>query len=139
MRLTLELDPGEAERLAIHDPMIAFNERQTGRPAGFRLLAVTIRVDDGAPQGGLYGHVLHDWIYVEYLIVPESLRGQGLGSRLMQMVEDYAREQGLAGVWLDTFEFQSRGFYEKRGYTVFGVLHDHPRGSRRYFLSKRLD
>ncbi len=33
---------------------------------------------------------------------------------------------------------QARGFYEKLGYSVFGRLDDHPKGSARYFLNKRL-
>jgi len=40
-------------------------------------------------------------------------------------------------VWLDTFEFQARGFYERLGYTCFGELKNYPTGSR-FFMSKRL-
>jgi hypothetical protein len=36
-------------------------------------------------------------------------------------------ERGHSGVWVDTFEFQAPGFYQKLGYEVFGVLPDHPR------------
>ena len=72
------------------------------------------------------------------LHVPEALRGQGIGSELMRRAESFCREQGLAGIWLDTFHFQARPFYEKLGFTVFGTIEDHPAGSRRYFLSKRL-
>jgi hypothetical protein len=40
-------------------------------------------------------------------------------------------------LWLDTFSFQARPFYEKLGYEVFGQLEDYPRGHSRYFLQKR--
>jgi ribosomal protein S18 acetylase RimI-like enzyme len=56
----------------------------------------------------------------------------------MQQAEDIAREAGCAGIWLDTYEFQARGFYEKLGYTVFGELPDHPAGMKRFFMMKRL-
>ena len=40
--------------------------------------------------------------------------------------------------WLDTFEFQARGFYERLGYICFGQLHDYPPGFARYFMKKAL-
>ena len=49
-----------------------------------------------------------------------------------------ARARGAVGVWLDTFSFQHRPFYEARGYELFGEIADHPRGERRYFLKKLL-
>jgi GNAT superfamily N-acetyltransferase len=88
--------------------------------------------------GGLTGRSLYDWLFIEWLVVPESLRGQGLGRDLMGRAEAVARARGCVGVWLDTFEFQARPFYEKLGYSVFGQIDDFPRGSCRYFLQKRL-
>jgi hypothetical protein len=40
-------------------------------------------------------------------------------------------------VWVDTIEFQAPDFYQKLGDEVFGVLPDHPRGRRWFFLHKR--
>ena len=62
----------------------------------------------------------------------------------MQQAEAYARERGLAGIWLDTFAFQARGFLRKAwALSVFGTLEDHPRGSARAALAftaaRRLD
>jgi hypothetical protein len=42
------------------------------------------------------------------------------------------------GIWVDTYGFQARGFYEKLGYELFGTIDDHPRGSHRFFFRKRL-
>jgi hypothetical protein len=33
--------------------------------------------------------------------------------------------------------WQALAFYERQGYTVFGVLDDFPPGHRKYFLAKR--
>ena len=57
----------------------------------------------------------------------------------MHLAEREAVNRGCHGAWLDTFEFQARGFYEKLGYEVFGSLDDNPRGSRRFFLRRRLE
>lgn len=39
---------------------------------------------------------------------------------------------------LDTYEFQARPFYERRGYVVFGVLEGYPANTRTYYLQKAL-
>ena len=56
----------------------------------------------------------------------------------MRTAEEVARERGCAGIWLDTFSFQARGFYEKLGYTVFGRIDDYPPGQSRFWLRKHL-
>jgi hypothetical protein len=55
----------------------------------------------------------------------------------MVEAETIARERGYIGVWLDTFEFQARPFYEKLGYEIFGQLESGPGAIARYFLKKR--
>jgi hypothetical protein len=39
---------------------------------------------------------------------------------------------------VDTMEFQARGFYEKQGYTVYGIMEDYPYGYRKFLLRKTL-
>ena len=65
-------------------------------------------------------------------------RGGGYGKALMEQAELIAVANECAGMWLDTYEFQARGFYEKLGFEVFGTLDDHPAGQKRFFLRKRL-
>ncbi len=130
-------DPTPEDRAAVLAPLVEFNLRSAAPPDP-RPLAILLKDADGATTGGLCGRTLYDWLFVEYLVVPETVRGQGLGAALMQRAEEIAIERGCIGVWLDTFAFQARGFYEKLGYSVFGQLDDHPKGSARYFLNKRL-
>jgi hypothetical protein len=47
-------------------------------------------------------------------------------------------QRGCHNAWLDTFEFQARGFYESLGYECFGELPDYPKGHARYFMKKAL-
>jgi GNAT superfamily N-acetyltransferase len=91
-----------------------------------------------AVLAGLNGYTDWGWLFVKLLWVCEPLRGTGMGSRLLAAAELEARARGCRGVWLDTFGFQARGFYEKQGYSMFGELGDFPEGHARYFLSKRL-
>jgi GNAT superfamily N-acetyltransferase len=135
--ITLTESNDAATRNAIVDPLIAFNERQTGIN-DFRPLALVLTGDGGQAIGGLWGRTAFGWLFVELLFVPESLRGHGLGRELMQRAEAEALTRGCHAAWLDTFQFQARGFYERLGYTCFGELSDYPPGFSRYFMRKML-
>lgn len=129
--------PDETIRQGIVDPLVAFNRQQSGR-YDMRPLILAIEDPQGNVIGGLWGRTAYDWLFVELLVVPEALRGQGIGTDLMQRAEAEAVARGCHGAWLDTFEFQARGFYERLGYTCFGELGDFPIGSSRYFMKKAL-
>jgi GNAT superfamily N-acetyltransferase len=136
-RLTVPADPSPADRETVLAPLRAYNIAQAGDP-GIRQVAILVTAEDGTTDGGLWGRISYDWLFIELLGLPEALRGKGLGRALMQQAEAIAREAGCAGIWLDTYEFQARGFYEKLGYSLFGTLPDHPIGQQRFFLMKRL-
>ena len=90
-------------------------------------------------DGGLIAQLYWDWMYVEILAVPERLRGQGLGRELLERAENIARAEGCRGAWVDTYSFQSPGFYERLGYRPFGRLPFYPGTEERIFLAKPLD
>jgi GNAT superfamily N-acetyltransferase len=136
LRLTIPDNPGDQHRDAVIAPLRAYNA-ETGGPMNLKPVAILLTDADGAEVGGLWGKTIYDWLFVELLAVPEAWRGHGYGQALIAEAERVAREAGCIGLWLDTFEFQARGFYEKLGFEVFGTLEDHPLGSRRYFLKKR--
>nr|WP_175800066.1 GNAT family N-acetyltransferase [Burkholderia anthina] len=139
--MTLEYevtDAGDPDvRKQIVAPLVRFNESQVG-PNAFRPLAVLATDADGAVVGGLWGGTAFGWLHVDLLVVPEAARGQGAGTRIMDLAEAEAVARGCHGAWLDTFDFQARPFYEKRGYVRFGELPDYPAGHTRIFLTKRL-
>ena len=107
-------------------------------PAAPRLLVIPIRDDAGAAVGGLWAVSLFQWMQVEMLLVPEPMRGQGIGSALMAMAEIEAENRGCLGMHVDTFSFQAGPFYEKIGFSLFGALDDCPPGHRRLYFQKRL-
>lgn len=76
--------------------------------------------------------------YIDALWVEEAYRGKGLGAKLLDDIEADAKEKGCYLIHLDTFDFQSKKFYEKLGYEVFGRLEDCPRGHCRFYLKKDL-
>ncbi len=94
------------------EPLIRNNARPALPPRSGRSRSL-VNDDDGKAVGGLYGRTLYDWMFVEFLAIPKEMRGQDIGTALMNQAEDLARAHGCIGIWLDTFTFQARGFYEK--------------------------
>lgn len=129
--------PDDAARKAIFDQLLAYNAAQTGRN-DMRPLICTIDDAQGQVIGGLWGRTAYDWLFVELLFVPESLRKQGVGTDLMRRAESEALTRGCHSAWLDTFQFQAKGFYEKLGYSCFGELQNYPDGASRYWMRKTL-
>ncbi|MDB5737926.1 MAG: family acetyltransferase [Sphingomonas bacterium] len=129
-------NPAPEQRKIIVAELSRYNERH-GPPSNIRPLALFLHDEGNAPTGGLWGRISYDWLFIELLVVPEEMRGQKLGTALLEQAETIARQSGCVGAWLDTFSFQALGFYEKHGYSVFGQIDDHPLGGIRYFVSKR--
>lgn len=77
-------------------------------------------------------------LYIDILWVDENYRHQGLGSKLLEYVENTAKEKGCYLIHLDTFDFQAKDFYLKHGYEIFGILTDCPKGHCRYYLKKNI-
>ncbi len=136
-RLILSEGTGEDLAQAIFAPLRAFNESHLGAST-YRGLAIEVQGEHGETAGGFWGGTDFGWLFVQLLIVPDALRGQGIGRQLMAMAEHEARQRGCHGAWLDTFDFQARPFYERLGFVCFGELADYPKGHTRYFMQKAL-
>ncbi len=140
MQIIASDDPDDSGRKVLFKMIEQFNDAETGLTEPARKLALLVRDPaTGEVRGGLRAISYYGWMFIELLILPKDLRGAGLGTRLIRTAEAEARKLGLKGVWLDTFSFQARPFYERLGYRLFGQIDDYPPGGARYFLGKRLD
>jgi GNAT superfamily N-acetyltransferase len=112
------------------------NTRRTGRPdrQGF---AVLLRDDGDEVIGGLWGVDDFGWAYIALLYVPPALQGRGIGALLMAEAEAIARERSMAGIWVNTYDFQAPGFYRKLGYSTFATLEAAGEAAGQVFLRKR--
>src|SRR6516162_3170331 len=95
-------------------------------------------VGKGHVLGGAYGYTHYGWLYLSLLWVDEALRGQGLGTQVVERFEAEGAARGCHAAWLDTYEFQAPTFYQRLGYQEFGRLEDFPPGSVRIFFWKPL-
>jgi GNAT superfamily N-acetyltransferase len=138
MAMEVSYNVSEQDRQAILKPLRAYNLSHTGEMA-FETVGILLR--DPVTQdvvGGLYGKISYGWMFIELLSIPDSMRAQGMGTRLMLAAEEAALLKGCVGIWLDTFSFQAPGFYRKLGFSEFGHMADYPPGHQRYFFQKRL-
>src|SRR5207248_8258169 len=90
------------------------------------------------PVGGLTGRTSLGLLFIDLFFLPDDLRGDGLGSRLLRLAEDEARHRGCVGAVLYTISFQAPGFYERHGYRVLGTVPCLPPGTSRIFMTKPL-
>ena len=135
--LVIESDPDPDHARFFNDQLYAFNVQTTGITDG-KLLAVVVRGPDGKVVGGAYGWTWGGTCHIRYLFIPASIRSQGLGSRIMRMVEEEAVARRCEQILLETHDFQAPAFYRKLGFTNVGTVVGYPRGHQHLTMLKRL-
>ena len=131
--------PDLADTGVIADGLRAYNTSQAGYD-DYRPLAVFVTEPvSGKVVGGLYGGSYLGQLRVDRFFLPEGLRRDRLGSRLLAMAEDEGRRRGCTRISLNTLAIQARGFYEKQGYETAATLDCDPPGITRYLMTKRLN
>jgi|GEM_PF-424515 len=117
--------------------IIEYNEAVTGYRDG-RWIGGVMTNEEGEVVAGFNGHTWGGCCQIDHVWVHESLRGQGIGSRLMDSAETEARSRGCDQLVLSSHDFQAPGFYMKRGYIRIGVVEGRPRGHSNVLLVKAL-
>ncbi len=135
---TVDAKPTEADLRTIEQGLIAHALESGIEARNHRPLAIVLRHAERGTVGGLVGTTVWGWLQVEQLWIDDAFRRRGLGGKLLLLAETEATRRGCHHARLDTFDFQALGFYEKRGYEVFGRLNDFPTGHVRFFVAKRL-
>jgi GNAT superfamily N-acetyltransferase len=136
--IQLAEDPGQAYG-SIWSPLLAFNEATVGDAAGTPFALVITAAGSREVVGGLWAMSLWGSFYIALVVTPEDARGDGLGSDLMAQAEAEARRRGCRQMWLDTYAFQARPFYERLGFSEFGQIDGPAPIFPRYFMQKTLD
>ena len=135
--LSVEDTPSPDDLRVIQDGLTRHALPMTRVP-GFQRVAVLARDERATLVGGAVGAVNWTWLHVALLWVSEAHRHTGLGTRLMDELEDIGVRRGCRHAHLDTFSYQAQPFYERRGYRVFATLADYPPGHQRIFMEKTL-
>ncbi|MBI3513948.1 MAG: GNAT family N-acetyltransferase [Proteobacteria bacterium] len=135
--ITLTDAPDAELRSAVESGLVAYNESQTTR-RDVRPLAIAVRdPDTGTVVGGLLGRTSLGLFFLDLFYLPETLRGRGIGSRVLRLAEDEAIRRGCRVATLVTITFQAPEFYARHGWEEFGRIESAP-GIARIFFRKTL-
>jgi GNAT superfamily N-acetyltransferase len=104
--------PGRLQRLADNPPALALVAVEDVAVVGL----ITAQVSQSI-------HAEEPIAYLTTLVVAESHRGKGIGSRLVTAVEHWAVEHGAARVSLTSglHRAETHAFYERRSYQRTGI------------------
>src|SRR5438034_86040 len=94
--------------------------------------------DTNEVLGGITGRTSLGLLFIDLVFLPDDLRGDGLGSRILRLAEDEGRRRGCRTAMLYTISFQAPGFYARHGWRVFGEIACDPPGTSRIFMTKSL-
>ncbi len=113
-----------------------YNVARTGVADRRQIAAVATDPDTSQVLGGLWGRTELGLLFLDMLFLPDALRGQDLGRRLLDQVGAEARRRGCRHAVVETSSFQAPGFYLRYGYVEFGRVPFDVPGQARVFLSK---
>ena len=101
-------------------------------------LACFARDAAGAVVGGAVGRTWGECCELQQLWVAPTLRGRGIGSRLVGLFEARAMERGCLTCYLETFSFQAPAFYRRLGYETRAEIAGFAPGIVKQLLLKTL-
>lgn len=130
-------DPADDDILAVRRRLIQSNLAASSI-GDSRDLAVLVRDAGGQVVAGVTGTVWGSCLEIGFVWVHDAWRGQGVGRRLMDVMEAEARQRGCRVISLDTYTFQAPDFYRKLGYQEFGRVGGYPDGVEKVFMRKEL-
>jgi GNAT superfamily N-acetyltransferase len=130
--------PSAEDEAVVRDGLGAYNFDKAGY-RDHRPLAILVRdPDNGEVVGGLLGRTSFGLLYVDRFFLPESLRKQGLGTRIIKAAEEEGLRRGCSRAILTTLSFQAPGFYKRQGWQVLGQIECDPPGHTRFLMTKTL-
>ena len=128
----------DGARAVIADGLAAYNDEKAGY-RDYRPLAVLVsEAESGEVIGGLHGRTSFGLLFVERFFLAEKLRRNRLGSRVIALAEQEAKQRGCTRAALFTLTFQAPEFYLKQGYEIAAKLDCDPPGATRMLMTKKL-
>lgn len=100
--------------------------------------SVFVRDANQSILGGATGVTYYGCLYVDMLWVKESMRGHGLGKKVVEEAEKIGKERGCSFSTLNTMDWEALPFYQKLGYHIEFVREGYQKASKMYMLKKAL-
>lgn len=104
-----------------------------------RDLAIFVKADNAEVVGGLVALTVCSIMQIKYLWIDERYRMQGLGSKLMLQIIEYAKSLNLSSITVETYSFQAPEFYLTHGFVEVGKYTNYPAvGMNKIFFQKEI-
>lgn len=136
--MQIRLEKIESQKSQVIGDLIRSYNRSKRETAESESLNLYAEDDSGELMAGLVAETFGNWLEIEYLFVKEDLRGQGIGSQLLQQAESEAKKRNCRYVFVNTYQFQAPAFYQKQGYKEVFSLKDYPYTGQRHYYQKDL-
>ena len=136
--MQVRLENTESHKSQIIGDLIRSYNRSKREVAESEPLNLYIEDEHGEIMAGLVAETFGNWLEIEYLFVKEDLRGQGIGSQLLQQAESEAKKRNCRFAFVNTYQFQAPAFYQKHGYKEVFTLKDYPYTGQRHYYQKDL-
>jgi ribosomal protein S18 acetylase RimI-like enzyme len=128
--------PNEKDVQELRQHLRDYNMAHANSQNGYGI-AIFLRDQQRQMIAGISGWLWGECLEIDFLWVKETLRGQGIGKRLVTALEEAAIERGCRQTTLETFSFQAPEFYQKLGYNIFGVIEGFGNHFRKFYMQKR--
>jgi len=136
--MQVRLENTESQKSQIIGDLIRSYNRSKREVAESEPLNLYVEDEYGEIMAGLVAETFGNWLEIEYLFVKEDLRGQGIGSQLLQQAESEAKKRNCRFAFVNTYQFQAPAFYQKHGYKEVFTLKDYPYTGQRHYYQKDL-
>ena len=136
--MQIRLENIESQKSQVIGDLLRSFNRSKREAAESEPLNLYVEDDSGELMAGLVAETFGNWLEIEYLFVKEDLRGQGIGSQLLQQAESEAKKRNCRSVFVNTYQFQAPAFYKKHGYKEVFTLKDYPYTGQRHYYQKDL-
>ena len=134
----IRLENTESQKAQEIGNLIRSYNRSKREKAESEPLNLYIEDEQGQLMAGLVAETFGNWLEIEYLFVKEGLRGQGIGSQLLQQAESEAKKRNCRFAFVNTYQFQAPVFYQKYGYKEVFTMKDYPYTGQRHYYQKEL-
>ena len=136
--MQVRLENTESQKSQIIGDLIRSYNRSKREVAESEPLNLYVEDEHGEIMAGLVAETFGNWLEIEYLFVKEDLRGQGIGSQLLQRAESEAKKRNCRFAFVNTYQFQAPAFYQKHGYKEVFTMKNYPYTGQRHYYQKEL-
>ena len=105
----------------------------------FKTFAYAVKDSENNIIGGIHGWRAFDEIYIDEICIDKAIRGQGIGKKLLEIVEKEVNDGNCENINLLTNEYQNAiEFYKKCGFDIEFIRKHKNTKFNKYYMVKKL-